>query len=93
MREDQRYCRLDSTYAVFENKNLRKITEKWLSHLIFEIIFYYVDLEKRGGCVVVAREWHESRVSQWGELLAKAKQLKIFPLFKILTVDQSFKLP
>ena len=50
------------------------------------IIIYQVDLEKWEGCGVVARERHESHMSQ-GELLAKAKQLKIFPLFKILTVQ------
>ena len=44
---------------------------------------YHVDFEKRGGCGVVARERHKSHMSQWGKLLAKAKQLKIFPLFKI----------
>ena len=32
----------------------------------------------------MARERHESHMSQQGELLAKAKQLKIFPLFKIV---------
>ena len=35
---------------------------------------------------MVARERHESHISQYGELLAKAKQLKIVPLLKILTV-------
>ena len=49
-------------------------------------IIYHVDLEKRGGCCVVARERHESHMSQQAELLAKAKQLKIFPFIKILTV-------
>ena len=44
-----------------------------------KLILYHVDLEKRGGC-----GWEEPQ-SQKGELLAKAKQLKIFPLFKILT--------
>ena len=45
---------------------------------------YHVDLEKRGGCGVVARERHESHKK--GEMLAK--QLKISPLLKILTIDQ-----
>ena len=47
---------------------------------------YHGDLEKRGGCGVVARERHESHVLQWPKLLAKDKQLKILPLFKILAV-------
>ena len=46
---------------------------------------YHEDLEKREGCV--ARERHESHISLWGELLAKEKQLKIFPFFKILVVE------
>ena len=44
---------------------------------------YHEDLEKRGRCGVVARETRESRV-QWAKLLAKEKQPKILPLFKIL---------
>ena len=48
---------------------------------------YHLNFEKRGGCGVVARERQESRMSQLGEPLAKAKQLKISPLFKILTVQ------
>ena len=44
-------------------------------------ITYHVDFEKRDGCDVVARERHESQMSKWGDLLVKAKQLKIFPLF------------
>ena len=47
---------------------------------------YYEDLEKRGGCGVVARERHERHMPQKGEPLAKEKQLKISPLFKILAV-------
>ena len=54
--------------------------------------YYHVDFEKRKGCGVVARERYESHLSQLGELLAKAKQLKIFPLFKILTVNSERKL-
>ena len=45
-----------------------------------------VEFQKRGECGVIAREGHESHMSQKDELLAKAKQLKIFPLFKILAV-------
>ena len=50
---------------------------------------YHVDFEKRGGCGMVARERHESHMSQRGELLAKPEQLKIFPLLKILAVDKN----
>ena len=37
----------------------------------------------------MARERHESHMSLQAELLEKTKQLKIFPLFKILTVGNN----
>ena len=60
-----------------------------ISYVDFFIILlaYDVDFEKREGSGVVARERYECHMSQYGDLLAKAKQLKIFPLFKILTVE------
>ena len=54
------------------------------------LILYHVDLEKRGKYGVGAREGHESRISQYDELLAEAKQLKIFPLFKIFMVQNKW---
>ena len=39
---------------------------------------YHEDLEKRGGCGLVARERHESHMSRLGEPLAKAKNLPAF---------------
>ena len=39
---------------------------------------------------MVARKRHESNMLRLGELLAKAKQLKTFPLFKIITVEKQF---